>query len=29
LCAMMQEITGNPPAMSGTSIIGFGSYHYR
>ena len=29
LCAMMQEITGKPPAMWGTSIIGFGSYHYR
>jgi len=29
LCAMMQEITGEPPAMWGSSIIGFGSYHYR
>jgi len=29
LCAMMQEITGEPPTMWGTSIIGFGSYHYR
>jgi hypothetical protein len=29
LSAMMQEITGEPPAMWGTSIIGFGSYHYR
>jgi hypothetical protein len=29
LCAMMQEITGEPPAMWGTGIIGFGSYHYR
>jgi hypothetical protein len=29
LCAMMQEITGDPPAMWGTSIIGFGTYHYR
>jgi len=29
LCAMMQEITGQPPVMWGTSIIGFGSYHYR
>jgi len=28
LCAMMQEITGEPPAMWGTSIIGFGTYHY-
>jgi hypothetical protein len=29
LCAMTQEITGEPPAMWGTSIIGFGTYHYR
>ena len=26
LCAMMQEITGEPPAVWGSSIIGFGSY---
>jgi len=29
LCAMMREITGEPPAMWGTSIVGFGTYHYR
>jgi Domain of unknown function (DU1801) len=29
LCAMMQEITGESPAMWGASIIGFGAYHYR
>jgi len=29
LCAMMQEITGKPPVIWGTSIIGFGTYHYR
>jgi hypothetical protein len=29
LCAMVQEITGEPPVMWGTSIIGFGTYHYR
>ena len=29
LCAMMAQITGEPPAMWGTSIIGFGSYRYR
>ena len=29
LCAMMQEITGEPPAMWGPTIVGFGSYHYR
>ena len=26
---MMQEITGESPAMWGASIIGFGTYHYR
>jgi Domain of unknown function (DU1801) len=29
LCGIMQEITGEPPAMWGPSIIGFGTYHYR
>ena len=29
LCVMMQEITSEPPVMWGTSIIGFGTYHYR
>ena len=29
LCAIMQGITGEPPTMWGTSIIGFGIYHYR
>jgi hypothetical protein len=29
LCAMMQEVTGELPVMWGTSIIGFGTYHYR
>ena len=29
LCAMMQEITGEPPAMWGASIVGFGTCHYR
>src|ERR1700745_1157440 len=29
LCAMMQGITGEAPVMWGTSIIGFGTYHYR
>ena len=29
LCAVMEEITGEPPAMWGTAIIGFGTYHYR
>ena len=29
LCVVMEEITGEPPAMWGMSIIGFGTYHYR
>jgi len=29
LCALMRQITGEPPAMWGPSIIGFGTYHYR
>jgi len=29
LCVMMQEITGEPPVMWGSSIVGFGAYHYR
>src|SRR6201989_406297 len=29
LCAVMENITGEPPAMWGTSIMGFGAYHYR
>jgi hypothetical protein len=29
LCAMMQQVTGEPPVMWGASIIGFGTYRYR
>lgn len=29
LLAMMQEITGVAPKIWGTSIIGFGDYHYQ
>lgn len=29
LVKMMETITGSPPSMWGTSIIGFGRYHYR
>lgn len=29
LVALMTKITGEAPALWGTSIIGFGSYHYR
>ncbi len=29
VAAMMAEITGAPAQMWGSSIVGFGSYHYR
>ena len=29
LLRLMQEETGEPPAMWGESIVGFGEYHYR
>ena len=29
LCALMAEVSGEPPTMWGTSIVGFGNYHYR
>jgi hypothetical protein len=29
LCALMQEITREPPTLWGTSIVGFGAYRYR
>ena len=29
LCAMMAEVSGQPPVMWGPSIIGFGRYNYR
>ena len=29
VAAMMAEITDAPPKMWGSSIVGFGSYHYR
>lgn len=29
LLALMQKTTGYPPVMWGSSIVGFGSYHYR
>jgi hypothetical protein len=29
LCTMFAEITGQPPVLWGTSMIGFGTYHYR
>lgn len=27
--AMMEDVTGEKPAMWGSSIVGFGSYHYK
>ena len=29
LCALFEELSGEPPMMWGPSIIGFGRYHYR
>jgi hypothetical protein len=29
LQALMQDITGKKPTMWGTSIVGFGRYHYK
>ncbi|WP_332676652.1 DUF1801 domain-containing protein [Brevundimonas sp.] len=29
LCALFEEISGEPATMWGPSIIGFGKYHYR
>jgi hypothetical protein len=29
ICALMQEASGDPPVLWGTSIIGFGAYHYK
>jgi hypothetical protein len=29
VCALMTEITGLQPSMWGSSIVGFGTYHYR
>ncbi|MCW2959888.1 MAG: hypothetical protein JWM90_275 [Thermoleophilia bacterium] len=29
LVTLMSDVTGEPPRMWGSSIIGFGSYHYR
>jgi hypothetical protein len=29
LCATMERLSGEPPALWGPSIVGFGTYHYR
>ncbi|NLU53255.1 MAG: DUF1801 domain-containing protein [Clostridiaceae bacterium] len=29
LVNLMQKVTGHPPKMWGSSMIGFGSYHYK
>jgi Domain of unknown function (DU1801) len=29
LCALLTDVTGEPPVLWGSSIVGFGSYRYR
>jgi len=29
LCALMEDVAGEPPVLWGAGIVGFGSYHYR
>lgn len=29
ICKLMQEVTGEPPKMWGSGIVGFGTYHYK
>jgi hypothetical protein len=29
LVALMRDVTGHPPKMWGSSIVGFGRYHYK
>jgi hypothetical protein len=29
LCALLAELTGEPPVLWGSSIVGFGTYRYR
>jgi hypothetical protein len=29
VCRLMREVTGEPGAMWGSSIVGFGNYHYK
>jgi hypothetical protein len=29
VCAIMERLSGEPPAMWGPSIVGFGRYHYK
>lgn len=29
ICKLMQQVTEQPPKMWGSSIVGFGSYHYK
>src|SRR6185503_20460595 len=29
VAALMEEVTGEEPAMWGASMVGFGSYHYK
>jgi hypothetical protein len=29
VCHLMADVTGEPPRLWGSSMVGFGSYHYR
>jgi hypothetical protein len=29
VCRLMERLSGEPPRMWGSSIVGFGSYHYK
>lgn len=29
ICALMERLSGEPPKMWGTSMVGFGQYHYK
>ena len=29
ICDMMERLSGHPPKMWGSSIVGFGEYHYK
>jgi len=29
LCALLSEVTGEPPMLWASGIVGFGTYHYR
>jgi hypothetical protein len=29
VCRLMEDVTGEPPKMWGSSMVGFGTYHYK